>query len=115
MAGIQDFVCFEDDFFGGGLLAASGQGSPWVVTNTGSSTSTFADVDGTPLEKWIDDFKRDRDPEGSIRIWEDMQVAYKRYLDGRDLSLEARKEVYKVVLFRSMASEQDVLSRIEFR
>jgi hypothetical protein len=29
---------------------------------------TFADVDGTPLEKWIDDFKRDLDPEGNIKI-----------------------------------------------
>jgi len=48
MAGIQNFATFTDDFFGGGLMAASGQGSPWVVTNTGSSTTTFpADTAGT--------------------------------------------------------------------
>ena len=48
MAGIQNFSTFTDDFWGGGLLAASGQGSPWVVTNTGDSTTTFpADTAGT--------------------------------------------------------------------
>ena len=36
----------------------------------------FADVDSTPLDKWIDDFKRDLDPEGNIKIWEDMVVPY---------------------------------------
>ena len=41
MAGIQDFVEFCDDFLGGGLLAAAGQGSPWVVTTTGSNTTTL--------------------------------------------------------------------------
>jgi hypothetical protein len=75
----------------------------------------FADVEGTPLEKWLDDFKRDLDPEENVRIWEDMAVAYEKYLAGREVPVEIRKEVFGVVLFRSMASEQDVLSRIKLR
>ena len=30
--------------------------------------TTFGDVDPTPLEKWVDDFKRDRDPDREIAI-----------------------------------------------
>jgi len=75
--------------------------------------ATFADVDGTPLDKWMDDFKRDLDPEGNVRIWEDMKLAYDKFINGRDLPLSTKKEIFKVVLFRSMASEQDVLSRIK--
>ncbi len=74
---------------------------------------TFADVDGTPLEKWIDDFKRDLDPEGNVRIWEDMQVAYNAYCGNRELPLATRKEVFKIVLMRSMMPDDDVLARIK--
>lgn len=43
MAGMQDFWCFEDDFFGGGTLSTSGQGDPWVATITGSATAAYVD------------------------------------------------------------------------
>jgi hypothetical protein len=74
---------------------------------------TFADVDGTPLDKWIDDFKRDLDPEGNVKIWEDMQVAYNAYCGDRELPLATRKEVYKIVLMRSMMPDNDVLTRVK--
>lgn len=48
MAGIQDFWEFCDDFFGGGTLATSGQGDPWVITDTSSTgTPTYVYVDGS--------------------------------------------------------------------
>ncbi len=84
-----------------------------LVTRIESVHATFADVDGTSLDKWLADFQSDLDPEGNVRIWEDMQVAYSKFCEGRDLPLETRKEVYKVVLFRSMAPASDVLERIE--
>ncbi len=74
---------------------------------------TFADVDVTPLEEWIDDFKRDLDPEGNVKIWEDMQVAYNAYCDVRELPLATRKEVFKIVLMRSTMPDNDVLARIK--
>ena len=40
-------------------------------------------------------------------------MAYNKYIDSRALPLDTKKEIFKVVLFRSMASEQDVLSRIK--
>src|SRR5262245_17247039 len=33
---------------------------------------TFREVDAMPLEKWVDDFKRDADPDREIRIYEGM-------------------------------------------
>lgn len=84
-----------------------------LLTRIKAVHETFADVDGTPLEKWIDDFKRDLDPEGNISIWEYMQVAYNSYCNDRELSLEARKEVFKIVLMRSMMPDDDVLARLD--
>ena len=86
---------------------------PELVARIERVHAIFADVDGTPLEKWLDDFKRDLHPDENVRIWEDMAVAYEKYLAERAMPLETRKEVFKVVLFRSMASEQDVLSRVK--
>ena len=75
----------------------------------------FAEVDGTSLDKWVDDFKRDLDPEGNVKIWEDMAVAYTSFCDKKELPLDTRKEVFKVVLMRSMMSDEDVLSRLELK
>jgi hypothetical protein len=80
-----------------------------------SLQATFAEVDGQTVEKWVDDFKRDADPDKELRVWERMAKAYRAYCDGRKLSTEAKKDVYRVVLLRSMASEQDVLERAELK
>lgn len=45
MAGTQDFVCFLDDFFGGGTFSTAGQGVPWAIADTSSAgTPTYAVV-----------------------------------------------------------------------
>ena len=73
----------------------------------------FVEVDGQSVDQWVDNFKRDLDPDRELAIWEKMCSAYSAYCDDRDLSVDAKKEVYKVVLLRSMASEADVLQRLE--
>lgn len=77
--------------------------------------ATFAEVDGQTVEQWVDSFKRDVDPDQELRVWERMAKAYQAYCDGRKLSTETKKEVYRVVLLRSMASEQDVLERANLK
>ena len=42
-----------------------------------------------------------------------MCSAYSAYCDDRDLNIDAKKEVYKVVLLRSMTGEADVLQRLK--
>jgi hypothetical protein len=70
---------------------------------------TFRDVDPTPLSKWLEDFKRDNDPDREIRIYEGMAEAYQAFCTGRDLSHAAKSEAYQVVLLRCGASDEEVL------
>lgn len=74
---------------------------------------TFSEVDPSRLEKWVEDFKRDRDPEREIRIYEGMAAAYAAYCTGRTLTLPAKKDVYEVVILRSGAPDAEVLPRLK--
>ena len=71
--------------------------------------ATFAEVDGQTLAQWEDDFKRDADPDKNLGIWEDMEVATLAYCKNKTDDLPTKKEVFKVVLLRSMAPTRDVL------
>jgi hypothetical protein len=75
--------------------------------------AVFVEVDGQAVEQWVDNFKRDADPDKELRVWERMAKAYRTYCGGKHLSAAAKKDVYRVVLLRSMASEQDVLERVK--
>ena len=75
----------------------------------------FVEIDGQTVAQWTDSFKRDLDPDKELAIWERMAKAYSAYCGDHELSLEARKEVYKVILLRSMASPDDVLDRLELK
>ena len=76
---------------------------------------TFRDVDPTPLAKWIDDFKRDANPEREISIYEAMAHAYSAYCTGRNLGLDAKGDDYRVVLARSMAPDEQVLKTVRLQ
>ncbi len=73
---------------------------------------TFSEVDPTSLDKWVDDFKRDADPDREIRIYDGMAEAYSGYCAGKSLTREARQDVFQVVLLRSGAPDAEVLSRL---
>lgn len=73
---------------------------------------TFADVDGMTLYDRLDGFLRDMNPDRELDIWETMAWHYERFVESRPLSHDAKQEAYKVVLMRSMASEEDVLERV---
>jgi len=75
--------------------------------------SIFVEVDGQTVDQWVDDFKRDADPEKELQVWERMAKAYRAYCNGKQLSATIKKDVYRVVLLRSMASEQEVLERVK--
>jgi hypothetical protein len=76
---------------------------------------TLAEVHHSPLEKWIDDFKRDADPDKELAVWERIADGYLRYCSRRVLSVEAKKDVFQLLLLRSMASEQEVLNHIKLK
>jgi hypothetical protein len=83
------------------------------MTRIRTLQATFAEVDGQTVEQWVDNFKRDADPDRELRVWERMARAYRAYCDERRLSPEAKKDVFRVVLLRSMAPEHDVLERVK--
>jgi hypothetical protein len=73
---------------------------------------TFKEVDPTPKEKWIEDFKRDINPNREIEIWMMMANAYNSFCKEKSLTTETKKEVYQVVLLRSGASEEEALKHM---
>lgn len=75
--------------------------------------AVFVEIDKQTVEQWVDNFKRDADPDAELRIWERIAKAYRTYCDGRQLSAVAKKDVYRVALLCSMASQKDVLERIK--
>jgi hypothetical protein len=74
---------------------------------------TFKEVDSTPKEKWIDDFKKDLNPDNEIAIWMMMANAYNNFCDNKTISLDTKKEVFKLVLIRSSFPENEVLKQID--
>jgi hypothetical protein len=76
---------------------------------------TFSEADPSPLEKWIEDFKRDANPESEIRHWEGMAAVYQTFIAGKNLSLDAKKDVYRVLLLRSGGTEQEVLPQLKLK
>ena len=89
--------------------------APEQLARISTLQKTFDEVDSSPLETWIDNFKRDVNPDHEIAVWERMAKAYRSYCSGRELSIEAKKEVQHIALLRSMLSEDEVLKRLELR
>jgi hypothetical protein len=89
--------------------------APSQVERLEALQRTFADVDPTPPEKWIEDFQHDQNPEREILIYEAMARAYRSYCEGKTLSLTAKEDVYRVVLLRSGAPEAEVLPRLKLK
>jgi hypothetical protein len=87
--------------------------TPEQMTRIRRLQAVFAEVDGQSVEQWVDNFKRDFDPDRELAVWERMADAYTRYCSNRTLSAEAKQDVFKVVLLRSMAPEYEVLPRLK--
>ncbi len=77
--------------------------------------STFAEVYPVSLEETITNFKRDKNPDSEIAIWLQMADAYKKYLSTRQdkLDLNTKKEVFKLILSRSMMSDEEAIANSE--
>ncbi|TGE28930.1 hypothetical protein [Hymenobacter metallicola] len=74
--------------------------------------ATFEEVYPVSLEETLTDFKRDQHPDREIAVWLSMAEAYEKYLANqhRPLHLAAKKEVYSLLLMRSMMPTEKVLA-----
>ena len=74
--------------------------------------STFAEVYPVSLEETITNFKRDQNPDKEIDIWLQMAYTYEKYVSSKQnkLDLNTKKEVYKLILSRSMMSDEEAIA-----
>ncbi|WP_407556344.1 hypothetical protein [Winogradskyella sp. 4-2091] len=74
---------------------------------------TFNEVFPVSLEETITNFKRDENPSEEISIWLAMANAYESFVakDSNNLTLDDKKEVFKVVFIRSMMSEDEFMDK----
>lgn len=75
----------------------------------------LAEVERSPIEKWVDNFKRDADPDKELVVWEKIVDGYSRNCSKRPLSIEAKEDIFQLLLLRSMAPEQEVLNQIKLK
>jgi hypothetical protein len=75
----------------------------------------LAEVERSSIEKWIENFKQDANPDKELAVWERIADSYTRYCAGKPLSMEAKKDVFQLLLLRSMASEREVLNHIKLK
>lgn len=87
--------------------------TPKQIERISALQKVFVEIDGKSVEEWADNFKRDLNPDNELAIWERMAKSYTRYCRSHELTLDGKSEVYKIVLLRSMASPDDVLSRLQ--
>lgn len=78
---------------------------------------TFAEVYPVSLEETITDFKRDAHPDNEIAIWSGMAEAYLKYLRYRtpNMPLHIKKEVFSLILSRSMMSSAEAIKNTELK
>jgi hypothetical protein len=89
--------------------------SPGQMERINKLRDTFAEVERSPIEKWVDNFKRDANPDKELAIWERMAAGYTRYCSRKQLSRAAKEDVFQLLLLRSMASELEVLNHIKLK
>lgn len=79
--------------------------------------STFQEVYPSTLEETINNFKRDQNPDNEIAIWLDMSSAYKKYLMSKNdkLDLPRKREVFKLLLSRSMMPSNEAILNAELK
>lgn len=76
---------------------------------------TFAAVDKSSLETWIDNFKRDMNPDKEIAIWERIAKAYTNYASQKELSLEAKEDAFQTLLMCSMSSDEETIKSLKLK
>ena len=81
-----------------------------LISRIENIADMLAEVNSQPAVEWVEDFQRDQNPEKEIVIWETMAAAYSVFTKDRNLTAEAKKEAFALLLMRSMNDERSVLN-----
>src|SRR5687768_16084111 len=72
--------------------------SPRQMERIHKLRGALADVERSPIEKWVDNFKRDANPDKELAVWERIVDSYMRYCARKPLSREAKEDVFRLLL-----------------
>jgi hypothetical protein len=89
--------------------------APTLVERIRAFESVFADVYPITHQQWVEGFQRDRNPEIEIAKWEHIAEAFAQFTSGGDLSMDARKEAFGLLLFRAGATAELTLGRAKLK
>ncbi len=82
---------------------------PELVIRIENVAASLADVDGRPASEWIKGFQIGQNPDSEVVAWEAVATAYVTFTRNRSLALDARQEVFALLLLRFFKDGQSVL------
>jgi hypothetical protein len=71
--------------------------------------AALAEVDTNPLEKWIEAFRRDVNPDREISIFEAIAQAYQTFCAARPRTKAQKQDAYGLLIERSGTTDDDAL------
>ncbi|MBL6447296.1 hypothetical protein JMN32_13335 [Fulvivirga sp. 29W222] len=79
--------------------------------------TAFAEVYDFTLEETLKNFRGEANVDSEIGVWMHMAEAYKNYINSQpdDLDLNTKKEAYKLILLRSMMSDEETLENAKLK
>jgi hypothetical protein len=75
----------------------------------------LAEVDDSPIERWIDDFRYDANPDREIGVFEAVAEAYQAFCSARPRDLAQKKDAFGLLLDRAGSTYEDSLKNYELR
>jgi hypothetical protein len=67
------------------------------------------EVYAQPMEKWLDEFQRDTNPESEVVWWERLTRCYLAYTEPKDLSFKQKQAAFKALFTLAMGSDLQAL------
>jgi hypothetical protein len=61
---------------------------------------------------WADEVRGSENPEAALRLWEARATAFDTFTAYKPLSIESKREVFRVIQFRERMSEEEVLQKL---
>jgi hypothetical protein len=61
------------------------------------------------LEKWLDEFQRDANPESEVLWWEWLTRCYLGYTEPKDLTSEQKQATFKILFTLAMGSDPQAM------
>ena len=89
--------------------------TPEQINRLRTVQATLEEVDASPLEKWIDDFKRDVNPDREIDIYEAIAHAYQAFCSARSRTPAQKQDAYGLLLERSGTTDDNALRNYKLK